>query len=193
MRKIYVYLSPVQLFNGDSRITSSKYMYYLIINKYYDEDKYFNSYYKYSKQYLARIAQRMGNCKSHSRHIKTTHFIGFENIRVLQEIETDRNGTHLKLKKKHCTRMFSKTIKGFSWIWPAVGCLYNYAFSANCLVKIGQVTRKMFRKNINQSRTKFVCSVPKVTWYSHIVICRSLQNIALMKMNIFGTHLICKC
>ena len=87
-------------------------------------------------EFCSRL-QRMCNCKSHSRHIK----IKRTPSKVMRTIEyrfvefgTDSNGTHLKLKK-NCTRMFSETIKGFSWFWLTVICSYNYAFYVLCLVK----------------------------------------------------------
>ena len=86
--------------------------------------------------------------------------IGFENIRVQffcrnwawQELNT------FEIEKKNSNVL--KTITGFPWFLPTVSCLYNYMFSAICIV--------IFLNNKKDIKKQ----------QGHLALIRSLESIA---------------
>ena len=88
-------------------------------------------------------AQRMCNCESHTQHIKMkrTLYRFWEHSRtVFVEIGTDRNGTHLKLKKnvlECCSQILSRGSLDFDMPWVAfiITCTQSLRFVSSKLGK----------------------------------------------------------
>jgi hypothetical protein len=96
-----------------------------------------------------------------------------------------------RLWKENCTRMFSKTIQGFSEFWYTVENWYNYGYSAPYLIKIGWVVNELWIKNIPESGEKSACSVAKKS-LGMATLAKILVNLNIFKHVISYSKVLCR-